>query len=183
MKNRVGVVFILVLIAGACTTKNNYQVSAHLTPKQQDEMMWKIIRYVGRAPEGLTFEERFYKPYDSAYQEQAKVHKFDAYFIKDNTHYFLVSRKAPSLVDKRVATGGKFILGDDNKVTGYEEVFRTWKMLPDTLAKREMILFNKFVKGESLEPYETKNSNGVEYIEFPDEYTYFDKAIMQWKTK
>lgn len=183
MKNRVGLVLILVIIAGACSTKNDYKVSSHLSPQQQDEMMWKIIRYAGRAPEGLTFEERFYKPYDSVYQEQAKVHKFDAYFIKGNTHYFLVSRKAPSLVDKRVATGGKFILGDDNKVTGYEEVFRTWKMVPDTLAKREMILFDAFVKGESLLPYETRNSNGVEYIEFPDERTYFDRASMQWKTK
>jgi hypothetical protein len=183
MKNIAGVLVLLVLLAGACGTKNDYQVSTHLTPQQQDEMMWKIIRYVGRAPEGLTFEERFYKPYDSVYQEQAKLHKFDAYFIKGNTHYFLVSRRAPSLVDKRVATGGKFILGDDDKIAEYEEVFRTWKMVPDTLAKREIILFDKFVKGESLAPYETRNSYGVEYIEFPDERTYFDKASKQWKTK
>jgi hypothetical protein len=183
MKRIVVVVMILWLIAGACSTKNNYQVSTHLTPQQQDEMMWKIIRYVGRAPEGLMFEERFYKPYDSIYQEQVKLHKFDAYFIKGSTHYFLVSRRAPSLVDKRVATGGKFTLVDDNTITEYEEVFRTWKMVPDTLAKREMILFDNFVKGKSLEPYETRNSNGVEYIEFPDERTYFDKSTMQWKTK
>jgi len=183
MKNIVGGVVLLVLIASACNTKNNYQVSAHLTPQQQDEMMWKIIRYVGRAPEGITFEGRFYKPYDSVYQEQARLHKFDAYFIKGNTHYFLVSRRAPSLVDKRVATGGKFMLGDDNTITAYEEVFRTWKMVPDTLAKREMILFDDFVKGRSLSPYETKNSNGVEFIEFPDEHTYFDRVAMQWKSK
>lgn len=174
---------ILVLITGACSTKNNYEVSAHLTPQQQDEMMWKIIRYIGRAPEGLTFEERFYAPYDSFYREQAKLHKFDAYYKEGNTHYFLVSRSAPSLVEKRVATGGKFILSTDNKITEYEEVFRTWKLVPDSLAKREMVLFDKFVRGESLQSYETKNSNGVEYIEFPDEYTYFDKASRQWKTK
>ncbi len=183
MKNILVAGVFIVVVVGACSTKNNYQVSAHLTPQQQDAMMWKIIRYIGRAPEGITFEERFYKPYDSIYQEQAKVHKFDAYFIKGNTHYFLVSRKAPSLVDKRVATGGKFILGEDNKISEYEEVFRTWKMVPDTLAKREMILFDAFVKEEPLAPYETKNSNGVEYIEFPDEYTYFDKALKQWKVK
>jgi hypothetical protein len=183
MKNKIFVGIFIVLILGACNTKNNYQVSKHLTPQQQDEMMWKIIRYIGRAPEGLTFEERFYTPYDSVYQQQARLHKFDAYFIKDNTHYFLVSRRAPSLVDKRVATGGKFTLADDNKIAEYEEVFRTWKMVPDTLAKREMILFDKFVNGESLESYETRNSNGVEYIEFPDERTYFDKTAKQWKTK
>lgn len=145
--------------------------------------MWKIIRYVGRAPEGLTFEERFYKPYDSVYQEQAKQHKLDAYFIKGNTHYFLVSRRSPSLIDKRVASAGKFVLDDDNKITDYEEAFRTWKLVPDTLAKREMILFDAFVKGVSLAPYETKNSKGVEFIEFPDERTYFDKEFKQWKTK
>jgi len=182
MKKIVLFSMILALIAGACSTKNNYQVSAHLTPQQQDEMMWKIIRYVGRAPDGLTFEERFYAPYDSFYREQAKLHKFDAYYKKGATHYFLVSRRAPSLVDKRVATGGKFILSE-NKITEYEEVFRTWKLVPDTLAKRELVLFDNFVKGESLAPYETRNSNGVEYIEFPDEYTYFDKAAKQWKTK
>lgn len=172
----------MVVIVSACSTKNTYEVSKHLSPQQQDEMMWKIIRYVGRAPEGLTFEERFYTAYDSLYQEQARLHKFDAYFIKGNTHYFLVSRRAPSLVDKRVATGGKFVWSD-NKVSEYEEVFRTWKMVPDTLAKREMVLFDKFVRGESLTPYETRNSNGIEYIEFPDEHTYFDKVSMQWKTK
>jgi hypothetical protein len=183
MKKIVMIAMILAFSVGACSIKNNYQVSEHLTPQQQDEMMWKIIRYVGRAPEGISYEERFYKPYDSVYQEQAKIHKFDAFFKKGNTHYFLVSRKAPSLVDKRVATGGRFTLGDDNKITDYEEVFRTWKMVPDTLVKREMILFDAFVKGESLTVYETKNSNGVEYIEFPDDYTYFDKNTRQWKTK
>jgi hypothetical protein len=99
------------------------------------------------------------------------------------THYFLVSRRAPSLVDKRVAIGGKFLLGADNTISGYEEIFRTWKMIPDTLAKREMILFDKLVQGEALDSYLTKNSGGVEYIEFPDERTYFDKDARQWKTK
>jgi hypothetical protein len=183
MRRAVFIVIMLALIAGACSTKNNYQVSAHLTPQEQDEMMWKIIRYIGRAPDGLTFEERFYAPYDSVYQEQAKLHKFDAYYKKGDTHYFLVSRRAPSLVEKRVATGGRFVLNSDNKLIEYEEVFRTWKLVPDTLAKREMVLFDKFVKGESLTPYETKNSNGIEYIEFPDDNTYFYKATRQWKTK
>ncbi len=180
------IVLVIVVVAGlvaACSTKNNYQVSGHLTPQQQDDMMGKIIRYMGSAPEGITIDERFYAAYDSIYREQTKAHKFDAYFIKGRTHYFLVSRKAPSLVDKRVATGGKFTVGDDDKIISYEEIFRTWKMVPDTLAKREMILFDLLVKGESLVPYETINSNGVEYIEFPDERTYFDNGAKMWRTK
>jgi hypothetical protein len=174
---------LVLLMLIACGTKNDYTVSEHLTHQQQDEAMWKIIRYLGRAPDGLTFEERFYAPYDSFYMEQARQHKFDAYFKDGSTHYFLVSRRAPSLVDKRVAIGGKFLLGADNTISEYEEVFRTWKMVPDTLEKREMILFDKLVRGEALESYLTKNSKGIEYIEFPDEHTYFDKGTGQWKNK
>ncbi|HCZ36890.1 MAG TPA: hypothetical protein DHV26_13295 [Cytophagales bacterium] len=183
MKKSIFTYIIITLIVGACSTEHNYQVSAHLTPQEQDEMLWKIIRYVGRSPEGLTFDERFYAPYDSFYREQAKLHRFDAYYKEGNTHYFLVSRRAPSLGDKRVATGGKFTFSDKDRIVEYEEVFRTWKMVPDTLAKREMVIFDKFVKGESLSPYETRNSKGIEYIEFPDERTYFDKESRQWKTK
>lgn len=175
-------IWIVILIVAACSPKKEFKVDSHLTAAQQVAMMDNIIRYVGRAPEGLTFEERFYPAYDSFYMEQASLHKFDAYYVDGNMHYFLVSRSAPSLVDKRVATGGKFIFEAD-RVYDYEEVFRTWKMVPDTLAKREMFLFEKLVNGESLTPYETRNSKGVEYIEFPDERTYFDKASKQWKTR
>lgn len=182
MKKVIAGVLILVGLMSACATKRDYVVSTHLTAQEQVEMMDKVIRYVGRAPEGLTFEERFYPAYDSFYREQAGLHKFDAFFKNGSTYYFLISRRAPSLVDKRVATGGKFIW-EAGKVTEYEEMFRTWKMLPDTLARREMILFDKLVAGESLQPYQTKYSNGIEYIEFPDERTYFDKASRQWKTR
>ncbi|MDZ7650896.1 MAG: hypothetical protein U5K54_29265 [Cytophagales bacterium] len=143
----------------------------------------KLYAMWAGAPDGLTFDERFYAPYDSFYIEQARQHKFDAYYKEGTTHYFLVSRKAPSLVDKRVAIGGKFLLSADNAISEYEETFRTWKMVPDTLAKCEMILFDKLVRGETLESYLTKNSKGIEYIEFPDERTYFDKEARQWKTK
>jgi len=68
---------IVWLVLLSCTTKNDYAVSAHLTPQQQDETMWKLIRYIGRSPERLLFEERFYAPYDSFYIEQAKLHKSD----------------------------------------------------------------------------------------------------------
>jgi hypothetical protein len=174
---------LLIVVMFACTRDNDYRVSTHLTAQQQEEMMGKIIRYAARAPEGLTFEKRFYPPYDTFYQRQASLHKLDAWYLKRDTHYFLISRRAPSLVEKRVATGGKLVLTPDGKIEYYEEVFRTWKMTPDTLARRSLFLFDKMVKGESLTPYETRNASGVEYIEFPDERTYFDKGTRQWKVK
>jgi len=74
------------------------------------------------------------------------------------------------------------VLNDDGSIGEYEEVFRTWKMVPDTLKKRSSFLFDKMVKGESLEPYYTIVT-GDKYIEFPDERTYYDKSVREWKTK
>jgi hypothetical protein len=175
------VMFIALLLI-SCGSKD-YSPSSHLTPKEEYDNVWKIIRYIGRAPENLTMPERFYNGYDDHYKEQMSLHRLDAYYIEGDTHYFLISRQAPSLVEKRVATGGKMKLDEKGDVVEYEEVFRTWKM-PDSLqVKKSIFLFDKMVKGESLEPYLTKNSTPEEYIEFPDDNTYYDRGERTWKNK
>lgn len=175
--------FLIGCLVVACQSQTDYTVSKHLTPAEQEKVMDKIIRYLAKPPEGLTFEERFYPAYNDYYQEQKSRHKLEAYYIENETHFFLISRPAPSLIEKRVATGGKVSFIDGKEIKEYEEVFRTWKMIPDTLRKRSMILFDEMVKGKSLEPYLTRNSNGVEYIEFPDDVTYFDKSKRSWITR
>lgn len=178
--------YLIILIASGlflgCT--KDYAPDSYLSAQEQYDQMWKIIRYLGKPPENLTFEERFYKGYDSYYEKQIAAHRLDAYFIDDSgTHYFLVSRRAPSLVEKRVATGGKMKLDAEGTLTEYEEVFRTWKMVDSLQVSRSLFLFDKMVKGQSLEPYLTKNSMPEEYIEFPDDRVYFDKEKRQWIAK
>jgi hypothetical protein len=150
---------------------------------EMDANLWAMIRYLAKAPEGLTTPERFYAAYDSHYLEQKKLHLIEAWYKDGEANYFLISKPAPSLTEKRTATGGKVVFDDNGKIKEYEEVFRTWKMVPDTLKKRSMILFDKMVKGEPLKPFETKYSNGVEYIEFPDETTYYDKVGREWRVR
>lgn len=183
MKLRKLILFVTLIFVG-CNGRRDYNPATYLTPVKQDEVMWKVIRYMARPPENLTFEERFYKGYDDHYHEQMALHRLDAYYIGDDEiNYFLVSRRAPSLTEKRVAIGGKLRLNKDGSLVEYKEVFRTWKMVPDTLAKRSAVLFDKLVNGGDLTPYYTKNSKGVEYIEFPDDITYFDVSTRVWKTK
>lgn len=163
--------------------KKDYNPDSHLSPQEQYDQVWKIIRYMARPPENLTFEERFYKGYDPYYEEQMKFHRLDAYFIdEDGTNYFLISRRAPSLKEKRVAIGGRVKFNTKGKVSSYAEVFRTWKLEDKLLIERSILLFDKMVKQESLESYLTKNSKD-EYIEFPDDRVFFDTAARQWKTK
>jgi hypothetical protein len=175
------VCFFFFLLMTSCG--KDYSPSSHLTPKEEYDNVWKVIRYIGRAPENITRQERFYAAYDEYYKEQVSIHRLDAYYIDGDTHYFLISRRAPSLVDKRVATGGKMKLDDKGDVLEYEEVFRTWKMADSLQIERSIFLFDKMVKGEELEPYLTKNSTPEEYIEFPDENTYFDKTDRVWKLR
>jgi hypothetical protein len=161
----------------------DYNPSSHLTPKEQDATMDKLIRYLAKAPEGLSMQERFYPAYNDYYEEQKSFHRLDAYYTDGDAAYFLVSRPAPSLTEKRVSTGGKVTWNEKGDLTDYEEIFRTWKMPDTVLIKKGLLLFDKMVKGESLEPYLTKNSTPEEYIEFPDDRTYFDREQRVWKTK
>jgi hypothetical protein len=71
---------------------------------------------------------------------------------------------------------------EKDSLVEYEEVFRTWKMPKDTLARRGALLFDKMVKGESLAQFLTANSGGIEYIEFPDPYVHYDKQSRTWKS-
>ena len=170
---------LFVLFLSGC--QKDYNPESHLSPQEQYDQVWKIIRYLAKPPENLTFEERFYKGYNSYYEEQMKFHRLDAYFVDDKgVNYFLISRRAPSLKDKRVATGGRMEMNEKGEITSYEEVFRTWKMEDKDQIKKSLFLFDLMVKGKSLEPYETKNSK-EEYIEFPDDKVYFDKEARQWK--
>lgn len=172
---------ILIFVAGCGPV--SYKPGDKLTQKEQEDFKWKIIRYVGRSPDGLTVQERFYPQYDSHYLDQKALHSLDAWYEKNGTVYFMVSRRAPSLFEKRVATGGLVKFDADQNIEYYEEQFRTWKMVPDTLQKRSMFLFDLMLKGKPLESYQTLNSNGIEYIEFPDERTFFDIKERTWKTR
>jgi hypothetical protein len=172
---------LLVLLLSSC--QKNYDPGASLTAEEQYTQVWKIIRYIGRAPENTTMPERFYKGYDDHYKEQMTLHRLDAYYVDGNTHYFLLSRRAPSLIEKRVATGGKMKLDEKGELMEYEEIFRTWKMVDSLQIRKSIFLFDKMVNSESLEPYLTKNSAPEEYIEFPDDNVYFDKSERTWKNR
>ena len=177
-------VFACITLLAACSSQTDkYSPARQLSVKEMDANLWAMIRYLGKSPEGLTSLERFYPAYDSHYVEQMKLLTLDAWYKVGDAQYFLVSKSAPSITEKRVATGGKVIFDESGGIREYEEVFRTWKMMPDTLKKRSIFLFDRMVKEETLRPFQTKYSNGKEFIEFPDQATYYDKSNHIWKMK
>lgn len=163
--------------------KSGYEPDTWLTKSEQEAVLKSTVRYFAKRPEAATDESKFDSQNDKYYEAKVKETDLLFYYPATDTYYCLVSQIAPSIMGKRHATGIRFKLSDKGELTEYEEVFRTWKMLPDTLQRRGYFLFDKMVKGEPLEQYQTKNSNGVEYVEFPDDLNYYDKEARRWRFK
>ncbi len=175
---------IITVFNFSCQSSPDYRPESYLDPLEKDKVLQQIIRYAGKLPEKATDSLKFNNAYDAYYQELASRHQLTHYYASDNgERFFMLQRQAPSLQKKYVAIGGRMRIIESDSLIEYEEVFRTWKMISDTLSQRGALLFDKMVKGESLEPYLTKNSNGIEYIEFPDDYVYYDKVSRSWKSK
>jgi hypothetical protein len=182
LMDKAWLIFTVAFVFLQCSPGNKYDPDTSLSAAEKDKLKMTIIRYVARAPENVGPTEKFKTEYDAYYQERASLCFLEQFYQAGNTQYFLVTQPAPSLAEKRHATGGKLVLNDDGSVAEYEEVFRTWKMVPDTLKKRSYVLFDKMVKGESLEAFYTARM-GDKYIEFPDDRTYYDKSAREWKTR
>jgi hypothetical protein len=180
--NKISIFFLLLF--AACSARDRYNPDKHLDLKEKNEFVSSIVRYAGKRPEPVKDSARFDEKFNAHYNSEQARHMLKLYFESSSGEkFFLLTRKAPSLYEKYVAIGGKLRVDENYLITEYEEVFRTWKMVQDTLDQRASLLFDKMVKGESLDPYLTKNSNGVEYIEFPDDNVYFDKESRKWKSK
>ncbi len=158
---------------------------AYLTSNEQEDFLYSISRYICKYPSQAGRDNMWNERFDSAYAKLAKAQQLRHYYIDSvsGTHHFMVSRIAPSIHEKYVGLAGKFSPSEDDPLAEYEEVFRTWKMFPAEHKEKSEMLFHKWIKGDDLSLYYTANSGGVEYIEFPDEETWYDKDARQWQTR
>lgn len=175
------ILFAGVILLG-CNNQTNYQPDRHLSAVQQDSFKYEIIRYVGRLPKHAAVSTKFEKRFDEPYLQMAKSMGLDKYYYnpEDGYVYFEMSRIAPSLYEKYVATGGRLKRDGEGVIVEYEEIYRTWKMSREDLTAKTSVFFDDMVQGKDLSPYYTANIGDTEHIEFPDERTYYDKEKRQW---
>jgi hypothetical protein len=171
----------IALALGACKEKEPYNPANYLTPAQQQAMLWKTIRYSTQLAPRASHEIKFDTAFDWYYKRAAAEYDIRAWYKAGNgDQYFLMTRQARSITPMRESIGGKLSLDDRDSLVEYEEIFRTWKMPEEQLNKKYPMLFDKMVKGESLEPYYSKHT-GDQYIEFPDGRFHFDKTTRRWR--
>jgi hypothetical protein len=159
--------------------------SDYLNENEIEAFKYNIIRYSDVLANKATQETKFDPQFDSIYSEKAKSAELYYYYIDKNSNeiYFAISRIAPSLKVKRVLTGGKLTIDKKGNITYYEEAFRTWKMEIPELKIKSKLLFEKYIQGEDLTEYYTKNSKGEFFIEFPDQSNYYDSAVRRWQMR
>lgn len=162
--------------------EKNYNADLIYTESEKEELLASIIRYLGHLPPKATHETKFDPEYDAYYQDLVNKHTLEMVFTHpDDGHlYFVTTRQAPSLFDKRVATGGKLTVDGEGKLTFYEEVFRTWKLPEEDLAVKSSLLFQEMIDGNDLSIYYPENSGNEEVIEFPNAYTHYDVENRKW---
>lgn len=173
---------ILIVIVCSCGNKN-YNPNNHLTVEKRSELTDSLVRYIGVRPENVPVEKRFDPIYSKHFQMVASEARLEYLYVDNDQYYIAISQPAPSLVVKRTITGIRLTWDGKSSIKEYEEVFRTWKMVPDTLTKNSLPLFERMIKGENLDPSKAKGGekSRLKDVEFPDKYVYFDKVARVWK--
>ncbi|MGY6520839.1 MAG: hypothetical protein ACXIUD_03875 [Mongoliitalea sp.] len=179
MKLYVSLLLLFVLVA--CQTKEPYDPSNHLSKQEQQALLLSTVRYFGHLPKKGTHENKFNEVFDEYYSKLVLDYTLEAYIPHDGYEYYMISRIAPSLKQKKVALAIRVQRDADKNITFYEEIFRTWKFEIPEMLEKSMMLFDLLIKGEDLSPYYPQNSGDDEFIEFPDERTYFDTDERRWK--
>ena len=177
---------LFIVLQFACTKKEqNYTPSFYLTPQEQANFKYQVVRYIDDLAKNASHKSKFDSIYDVEYKTRASKLEI-LYLYKDTvarTTYFAITKIAPSLKLKKVATIGQVKIDKNGTINFYEERCRTWKMEPKELNEKTKMLFEKYINQEDLTEFYTANSQPNFYIEFPDDYTYFDTISRMWISK
>ena len=168
------------LLLASCGGNGSTDPQQFLSENEQEAFKNEIARYVHKLPNRATNDNKFEKEFDEYYTTKSKFTTLDNYYKgAGDTVFFQVSKIAPSMKVKKVATAGKLLTDSSGKITYYEEVYRSWKMEEPELAKKSKELFDLLIAGKDLKPYYTENSK-EEYIEFPDKNNSYDASKRVW---
>jgi len=167
----------------ACNQQEKYNPDLYFSKEVQASLIKQSVRYSAKLPPGATHTNKFSAEFDEYYDRATQECDFrECYSAGDKSYFFLMTRKARSIWPAREAIGGKISVDTDNKISDYEEIFRTWKMTEDSLNDRAFELFELMVKKEDLTPYRSKYK-GDRYIEFPDDRFYFNTEKKIWSDR
>lgn len=179
MKHVILILFFIPILS--CQNKEfEINPKSYLTSSEEEAFKYTVIRYVDKLAPKATHETKFDESFDSIYKLRANQVNLLFYYENEGETYFAITKIAPSLKVKKVATVGKLKMDKDNNISYYEEIFRTYKMEETPLHEKTKLMFKDVILNKDVKKYEFENSKPEEYIEFPDTNTYYDSKKRQW---
>jgi len=170
--------FFLSLIVVSC--KNKFNVNAYHNNRQRDSLLVDIITFIYvRAPQSNS-QTRFDPQFRKYYVAQLGKFQFEKYFVDQRgTHYFYLIRPARSASGSMRGVGGKFRLDVKGRITSFEEIFNTPAATLPILQERGAELFSHLINRGHIDDY----LKHPDYIEWPDQMTYYDTLQHEWRIK
>jgi hypothetical protein len=173
--------FLLVstsVMVSSCGDK--YDVSSYYNRSEQDSLLADIITYIYVRAPYAEWDTRFEPKFRKYYVSQLRDFKFDRYYRDEKgTHYYYIIRPARSAEGNIRGVGGKFSLNASGKIVSFEEMFNTPVASLVDLQNRGRELFARMIKSGNVDDY----LSHPDYIEWPDEMTYYDTLKHEWLIK
>ena len=152
--------FFILLFLFSCQ-KENYVIipTNYLSVSEQEDFIYSVSRYINKLPSKATNKTKFDSIFDEEYKDAAKKNELlFYYFDKENDEiYFAITKIAPSLKLKRVATVGKLKKNKNGEIINYEEEFRTYFF--DILKEQKLTseMQKKIIDEVEITPEEVRN--------------------------
>jgi hypothetical protein len=175
---------LFVISFALCACKHDrYDPSNELCKDEQARLVRQMVYYSTKVAPNASDQDKFDQKYNWYYDRAAAESSLVKFFPapEQDVWYFFVARAARSVTPMQEGIAGKVKLNADRSVADYEEVFRVWKMHPDTLKERGAMLFDRMVRGKDLSLFYPK-FQGDKFIELPTENYYYDKLTKRWQS-
>jgi hypothetical protein len=177
---KLSLVILLQSFLFSCNPKDQFKADDRFSPSERDSLLADMITFVYTLPSNATPEARFDKKFRPYYVSQLRKFRFDKYHDAANgLGYFYLIRPARSAEGSLRGVGGKIRLDEHQKIISFEEIFNTPPSDLNTLRERGERLFKEMIKKGNVNDY----LSHPDYIEWPDDKTFYDTVMHQWTSK
>ena len=172
---------IIALIFFSCGNNSaEYDPLNTFDASQRDSLLTDLITYIYVKPSGADQQTKFSSEFRQRYVEQLPKFKWLRHHLEESgEHYFYLIRPARNVHGHKRGVCGKFRLDEAGKIIDFEELFNTPMIPEEEAVKKGEEMFAWLVKKGDFKKYYLNK----EYIEFPDERSFYDKKLLEWSYK
>lgn len=176
------------LCLGILSCQNHERIYTKNYKLDFDKLMLQIVPFIAKLHDSIAEKNRLNIEnieFIKTHIEERQYKWLNFYEDSLKTYYFQISRLEPSIKnDKFSAICGSFKLSDNQTIDkkSFKEIYWTWKMRENDLAKKSEILFKEAINQQSLDAYQYPKAS-EDWIEFPSDKVIYNTESQSWITK